>query len=254
MTVTSTILEKFATKQAHLGSALVHFVVALCVMFLLGDEDGKEVRSPSMTIIGANGGTKTVKFLDIKYPLVAFPLITCFFHLLYARLGGAGQLRYLEYSITASIMLVIIQILAGETVYENVQTIIVLMFVTMWCGFFQDLKIDMPKIGNVAFWVGWVPYIYAWTLVITRFFNTIAESNEDPLSEGVPTFVYLIIWIELAFFSLFGVVQWYYVVNLKNYNEQRYEGAYNLLSVTSKVFLVAMAFFGLKGMEVNDSI
>ena len=115
---------------------------------------------------------------------------------------------------------------------------------TMLLGYVQDEKINNRGMSNAAFWFGWVPYVAAWALVITRFFNTVSSDR------NVPGFVKSIIWIELAVFTCFALTQYWFVVRPGAvYNQQSYDGTYNTLSITAKTLLVAFAYFGLKGMN-----
>jgi hypothetical protein len=229
-----------STKAANMGLALFHFGMATAVATTLEDN---EFSRPNVSMIKPDG--KTASFtVDVKWLIVAFTIITGMFHLMYAYRGFAGQLRYIEYAITASIMIMIIQLLSGEENFIVLAAVFALMASTMLLGYVQDEKIQNRGMSNAAFWFAWVPYIVAWGIVINRFLHTVSNADGD-----VPAFVKYIIWIELVAFTTFAMTQYWYLIRPgARYNQQRYDGTYNTLSVLAKGLLVGFAYFGLRGM------
>ena len=62
----------------------------------------------------------------------------------------------------------------------------------------------------------------------------------------VPEFVIAIYAVEVLLFSIFALVQWIYVTRPGELTDRiTMEGWYNLLSLTSKMLLVWLAFGGL---------
>ena len=238
------VLTSLSSKRANLGFALLHFLSAAVVGTMLPDDLPQNIEKPAVMFVNPNGKTGSFR-INIKYLIIAFTLITGMFHLLYALRGMAGKLRYIEYAVTASIMIMIIQLLSGEDNFQVLVLVLGLIASTMLFGFLQDDKIMYPGLSTAAFWFGWVPYIAAWFVVIMRFLNSVNSANGDE----VPGFVKSIIWIEFLIFSCFAFVQWWFVVrSARPVGGPRYDGAYNLLSITAKMLLVWFAFFGLRGI------
>ena len=247
----SQILTAMSSKAANLGLALFHFTLAGVVGATLEDDKNPNVTQPVVYMINPNRGGPLNTSISIKWLIVAFTIVTGMFHLVYAYQGYAGRLRYIEYAITASTMIMIIQLLSGENDFIALLTVFALMATTMLMGFVQDEKLTNPGMTNASFWFAWVPYSVAWAVVIVRFFNTLNNAS-DP--EAIPGFVKAIIWIELFFFTTFAFTQYFFVVRPgARYDLKKYDGTYNILSVLAKGLLVGFAYFGIKGMSEEDS-
>ena len=200
-----------------------------------------------------------VAVVSVKTLLIFFLAVTGTFHVIYAYAGiRAMSLRFVEYSITASIMLVIIQLLSFEDNGDLIIACAVLMATTMLFGLIQDGRTWSRSVGTQGFWLGWIPFIVAWFFVVKRFFFTVSLAPDE-----VPSFVKYIIWGEVALFSCFAIVQYIFLVRASGSaigaaasgNTDallRYSGSYNLLSVTAKMFRALMAFFGLKGTKAPE--
>jgi len=150
--------------------------------------------------------------------------------------------------------MMIIQLLSGEDNGDLVVACAALIATTMFFGLVQDDRVRNRSTSTKAFYLGWIPFVVAWFFVIKRFFFSLS------LSDKVPDFVRWIIWGEVALFSCFALVQYFFLVRPTGSaigaetsgNENalmRYAGAYNMLSITAKMFLALMAFFGLKNMN-----
>lgn len=138
---------------------------------------------------------------------------------------GTNGWRFVEYSISASIMLVCIAIVSGILEYTTILSVATLTFITQILGLvseqlFQDGNVrlgkddvyekdDMEKqmifmryMGWIAHFGGWVTMIVAYYgIVIQHFTESVEHSNDVP----VPEFVTVAVWIVFVFFNLFGV-------------------------------------------------
>lgn len=169
--------------------------------------------------------------------LASFSLITALFHFIYYYKGSNDSLRFIEYSLSASIMAGIIGILVGIYSIYELLLIIGLTSSTMLFGFLEETTPENSPIH--PFYYGFIPYIFMWTIVSWQFIRSALVLN-------VPTFVWAIFFCEVVLFSSFAVVQWYYKVN-NNDNGGKSSMWYDVLSLTSKMILVWVSFFGLLG-------
>jgi len=168
---------------------------------------------------------------------------------------GINMFRWVEYFFSASIMIVIIARLCGVLGIYEIICIFFLVAITQCFGAFADvwnvllMKIawndgTMPGIdknGSSSYsWItriwphllGWIPQTVAWTLIFIRLGR--ADRDTD---NSMPTFVWVIVFLESAFFSSFGFVQLY--VHTRGIEGRGIcaESAYGILSAVSKPIL-----------------
>ncbi len=251
------VLEWLGGSTSNMLLATVMFMMAVYVSQALEVTDANRFiieRPLNYTPLQEPGPQVTV--VSVKTLLVFFLAVTGAFHVIYAYAGTrATSLRFVEYAITASAMLVIIQLLSFEDNADLILACATLMATTMLFGLIQDGRLRSRAIGTQAFWIGWIPFIVAWFFVVKSFLFTVSLAPDE-----VPWFVKYIIWGEVALFSCFAIVQYIFIVResgsaigaeVSGDKEAllRYAGSYNLLSITAKMFLALMAFFGLKGMS-----
>lgn len=173
--------------------------------------------------------------------LAAFTFITGCFHLYYyLNLSSHDSaLRFLEYSVTATIMAAIIAILTGITDVYTLMGIEGLTATTMVFGYLEEKTTGKVSLMFRPFWLGWIPYLVAWIIITWHFIRANMEFE-------VPEFVIAIYTVEVVLFSIFAWVQWVYVVKPDTLTSRmEMEGWYNFLSITSKMLLVWLAFGGL---------
>ena len=127
--------------------------------------------------------------------------------------------RWIEYSISATIMILVISYLCSIVDAQMLCLLGGLTITTMIHGHLHEV-ICRPRSaaqwaiantwdrlqGHVA---GYVPYLTAWSLIIFRFLQAAGRETVD--SEGntrsMPDFVYAIVFSEIAIFSCFAIVQ-----------------------------------------------
>lgn len=135
-------------------------------------------------------------------------------------------------------------VLSGITDLHMQFLIFGLSFVTMLFGMIFELEnrkkrlVAQKEIRWYLFWLGFIPHIFSWTVVVAFFFY--ALSNGDP-----PAFVYAIIFIIFALDLTFAIVlglQWSAKRCFRPYING--EIAFIVLSFTSKNLLAWINFFG----------
>lgn len=241
-----------------LGSKFsTQFFNAICVVAHWGSAIVTTIAAADSNFIGTSGRTKLfiMKPVDLGQPpvleewanpsifsfLAAFTFITGCFHLYYyLNLSSHDSaLRFLEYSITATIMAAIIAILTGINDVYTLIGIEGLTMTTMVFGYLEEKTAGRVSLTFRPFWLGWIPYLVAWIIITWHFIRANMEFE-------VPEFVIAIYAVEVLLFSIFAWVQWVYVVKPDTLtNRMEMEGWYNFLSLTSKMLLVWLAFGGL---------
>lgn len=154
---------------------------------------------------------------------------------------GMNLFRWAEYSITSSLMIVVIGILCG--IYDL--STLILIFGLNACmilfGWVMEVHNQTTKKTD------WTSYIFGcfagavpWVVLGLYFFNAIG-SNAD----AVPSFVYAIFWSLLAFFNVFAInmiLQYKKVGKWKDYLYGEY--AYITLSLVAKALLAWQVWGG----------
>ncbi|KAL7574730.1 hypothetical protein ACA910_017294 [Epithemia clementina (nom. ined.)] len=156
--------------------------------------------------------------------------------------------RWFEYSLSASLMRVMIAQLSGVADLHLLFTIFVLSATTMLLGAAHEstnakARADGDRFQNwFAFWTAWLPHLASWAVIFSYFFYTVANSDESP-----PTFVWSIVIILFVLDATFALLFWW------QWNESRPdffdnyingEIGFILLSFTSKAALAWINYFG----------
>ena len=115
--------------------------------------------------------------------------------------------RWIEYFLSATVMIVIISYTLGIRDRDTLLSIGALVATTMTFGYWVEVG-GRPRNANewtsdlyqrLLPWVlGHIPQIVAWTLIIMRFYNVLSEDDR------APAFVHAILWSEFVLFFSFG--------------------------------------------------
>lgn len=169
-----------------------------------------------------------VSWIYLTVLVAAFSFLSSFFHLgnaliwrkqyIKALEAGYAPFRWIEYSISASIMILILAYISGTVVMSTHVMLFGLTFITMIFGHLHEV-ICRPKsldewTGSKlwrlqAHFMGYIPQCFAWGVVMGQFLEGASNSTVDSLGETrqMPTFVYIIVFGELLIFWSFGIVQ-----------------------------------------------
>jgi hypothetical protein len=211
---------------------------------------------------GRDHGTLPVSALIAL--LAVFTMITGLVHILaygrspggwYQRSVDQGQnwVRWIEYAITATIMVVVIAITCGT----NSTDVLILMGVStlccMLCGYLSEATATTHfRVSAVATLVGWMLLIAVFSLVVRRFASIYRQSQEDGRDgrDGPPAWVWVILICLTLLFGVFGFIhlvhmrkQWKSRASI-TFN-RRIETSYTIASIVSKTLLVSMMGYGL---------
>lgn len=165
----------------------------------------------------------------------------------------------LEYTLNATLFAVLKALLCGITEAYVVTLIAGLMLTS---AVYVHVNKKFKEGGKN--WVlsphlwGWVPYLFQWGNMLVYFFVVTRDDDNKP-----PDFVYAIVFGEMLLFSSFAFVQIWYVL-IPSYNQKTggyirlyqnssiiksMDGAYNILSLVAKLFLVYVTFGGIVGQN-----
>lgn len=154
---------------------------------------------------------------------------------------GVNLFRWMEYSITASMMIVVIGILCG--IYDL--STLILLFALNACmilfGWVMEVHNQtIQKVDWTAFIFGCFAGIVPWIVLGLYFFNAI-KSNPG----AVPAFVYAIFWSLLFFFNIFAINMFLQYKKIGRWKDYIYgEYAYITLSLVAKTLLAWQVWGG----------
>lgn len=160
--------------------------------------------------------------------------------------------RWLEYFITASLMMAIIAFLSGLRDVMTLSLVSGLIAATMLFGFMSEL-VNRPLSASrwniesvwhrlVPHFAGYVPYAFAWTAVILSFLDSICAA---------PSWVIAIIFAQLGLFTSFVGPQIYQIVQPPS-KFYRGEIGFIILSFISKSVLGILLLAGGMSQEEFD--
>lgn len=189
--------------------------------------------------------------------LLVFTSITCLFHIIAAVSNniyennvksGRNPMRWLEYSITATVMLLIIAITSGvdDTTWRVL--ICILSVTCIFCGYLSELpSIDksMWAKGSITA-LGWVAMLGAYAKIGTSFYTRVNQSTQA--GANIPGFVYAIVIVIGILYASFGGIHLVHLIKGRENIDTNInvEGAYVVDSLVSKVLLVGLLFGGIE--------
>jgi hypothetical protein len=150
--------------------------------------------------------------IDVRYIMIVFFALSAIFQGTASAFwsGRSGVLRYVEYSLTASCMIMAIAVEVGIRDVYTIECMFFLVWITMYCGVAADFA---ARYLGAWTWVfphlaGWATLLAAYVPIIDSF---LLSSDRSELQ--APAFVRALIIVEFLFFSCFGFVQVYGLAN-----------------------------------------
>ena len=194
-----------------------------------------------------------VSGLALKLILVFIFLITAAFHFFYYTnyryykevLGGRNRYRWIEYGITATMMIFILCLISGvKELYATLSTVF-LSIIMMSFGYFFEMSKD-PKVKLSAIIMGFFALVCIWSIILGQFVPNIISAKNDQ-DYDIPDWVYGVLFPMIFWWVSFGIVAIlnYKAYRKKGYDFTRYERYYILLSYFSKAFMGYYLTFGL---------
>ena len=206
---------------------------------------------------------EVVTTVDLALLISTFFFITAIFHLSYfigrnswyAKFleDGWNPVRWIEYAITATIMVVILSLTAT---LQDMSTFIMVIVATsmimlLGAGIERAMIKDDKFQAGLLLKVGWILQIAVFVVIGIAFVTTIQAVNKkltaEQAKETIPSWVYVILIGELIFFSCFGIVsavQFVRKFGRKKTDFVKYERVYHLLSLLAKLTLGWVFFVG----------
>ncbi|WP_233572031.1 heliorhodopsin HeR [Halosegnis longus] len=234
--------------------AILHFLQGVAMVIV-----AEQVLWPiTRTRYGFNPETETifpetVSFIDANLPLLvaAFLFISAFAHaaiatVLYDRYveyldRGMNPYRWYEYSVSASLMIVVIGMLAGVWDLGTLVGLFALVAVMNLCGLLMEQRNESTEeIDWTPYWVGSIAGLVPWVVIAITFIGSVTASSGE-----FPQFVIYIYVSIFVFFNLFALnmaLQYLEVSRWKNYLFG--EKMYVLLSLVAKSVLAWQVYFG----------
>lgn len=188
--------------------------------------------------------------IQLPWLIAIFFFLSAFFHLVIAtiynktynkNLGlGMNKLRWVEYSISASIMMVAIALLVGVYDLSSLVMIFALTGIMNLMGLIMEVHNQTTNKTNwLSYWIGCLSGALPWAVI--AFYFWLGAHN----GSKAPTFVYWIFVSIFVFFSCFAlnmVLQYKKVGPWKDYVYG--ERAYIILSLVAKSLLAWQVFAG----------
>jgi len=163
---------------------------------------------------------------------------------------GQNPFRWIEYSISASVMHVQIALLSGVMDLHLLIAIFLLTATTMVFGHYQEVlsQYDQGASGKkslFSFWIGFIPHIGNWGIIMSYFFQGVMTG--DP-----PAFVWAIIFILFILDATFAVNQWLQQKGIGKWKNYLYgEYVFIVLSFTAKQLLAWVNYGGTNSLGSN---
>ena len=244
--VTDPVFSRLRVYNLVMGA--LHFAQGVLILILATDFTLPVVATYLFGPPGTDDFERVVLFdLSIAWGVAAFLFLSAFFHLLIATIGagryrdqlsrGQNQFRWIEYSISSSIMIVLIAMLPG--IYD-VAALLALFGVNAGMIFFGSVqeRYEAPGGSLWPFWLGVVLGVVPWIAIGVYLVSPGADTE-------VPGFVYGIFISLFIFFNTFAInqlLQYKQVGRWKNYLTG--ERTYILLSLLAKSALAWQVFSG----------
>jgi hypothetical protein len=151
--------------------------------------------------------------------------------------GGINRFRWVEYSFSATLMVLLISLYSGIT---DITALIAIAGANVAMILFGWLQERMNPPGRetttmVPFWFGTLAGVAPWVAIAVNLLG----------ADEVPTFVYGIFFAQLAFFFSFGVNQWLQYRGVWRWADYAFgEKAYLVLSLGAKSVLAWQIYGG----------
>jgi hypothetical protein len=230
----------------HLAQSIVIFLLSnnytlpITTSFLSYDTSTRTLKPVTETIINLPLGPMISLFLLLS--AIAHYTISFSYSWYVNNLKkGINYARWFEYSLSASVMIVLIGQLCGMYDVASLLMAFVLTGVMNLCGLLMEVHNQTtPRTNWTAFTVGSIAGIAPWIALAIYFFGSLSTSNGN-----VPTFVYFVLPTLFVFFFSFALNMWLQYKKAGPWKDYLFgERAYILLSLVAKSALAWQVFAG----------
>jgi hypothetical protein len=235
-------------RKWNLGLAVAHALQAVLVVVLAGDFIIQVVSSFPEGPPGTRVPTAEPLFdVRIGIAIGAFLAMAALDHFVTATVArdtyerdlrrGINRFRWVEYSFSATLMVLLIGFYSGIT---NITSVIAVAGANVAMILFGWLQERMNPPGRTTttmmpFWFGTIAGIAPWIAIAVQIVG----------SKTVPGFVYGIVIVQFVLFFSFGLNQWLQYRGISKWSDYIYgEKVYLVLSLAAKSVLAWQIYFG----------
>ena len=248
----------------NLGVGSIHLVQGIVILLLSTSFAIPVVATVQTGAPGAAGSLSLSKqFFEFDFPIAIaiFLFLAAGDHLLMAAprfrdwyeanlLRGVNYARWIEYSVSASIMILLIALLNG---INNLYALMAIFGVNAAMILFGLVMEQVNRDRETVNWwpfilgciVGIVPWIAITVALVTAATDSTMVNGVPANAEGVPTFVYAIVISLFLLFNCFAVNQWLQYRGRGRFADHLHaEKVYLVLSLVAKSALAWQIFAG----------
>ena len=194
---------------------------------------------------------KKVYMYDISYLLPVFPMLSSVNHFIstmntsyYEEIlkQRINTMRWFEFSISAGVMLWIVATLSGIVEIRSLISLSLLNALLQYIGYLLEVALSEGQSKKKLLellGIAWVIHFTIWSQIFISFFSVTHNAERK-----IPKAVYSIVIVLFLLFSSFGVLQTLWISQVIT-DYQKVELGYVILSLTAKMFLSFMTFFGV---------
>lgn len=246
-------ISKISLKKFNLVMSFLHFFQGTLILIL-----SKEFLLPiSGSFLKFDSATQNLQpatkvLFDFSLPMLIaiFFFLSASFHLIIATFynkdynldlsKGMNKLRWIEYSISASIMMVAVSLLVGVYDLMSLVMIFILTAVMNLMGLVMEVHNQTTEKTNwLSFWIGCLAGIIPW--VVIAFYMWLGADN----GSKAPDFVYYIFISIFVFFNTFAINMYLQYKKIGAWKSYLYgELVYIFLSLFAKSLLAWQVFAG----------
>lgn len=241
-------------RRFNLLVGMLHFGQGLAVLLLSKDfklpilSSYLNFDNASQTLVPA---TKELFLLPLPWIIAGFLFLSALFHLIIATIynnqynadleKGINKLRWVEYSLSASTMMIAIAMLVGIYDISTLLMIFGLVAIMNLMGLMMEVHNQTTKSLNwLSYWIGCLAGIIPWIAVGIFFWSAATYGSGD-----IPTFVYWIYVSIFLFFNCFAINMVLQYKKIGKWQDYLYgERAYIILSLVAKSALAWQVFAG----------
>ncbi|MEV6612583.1 heliorhodopsin HeR [Streptomyces sp. NPDC051051] len=235
-------------RRWNLGLTLLHLVQAVAIVLLAGDFSITVTASVPEGPPGTEAPAPEALFdVPIGWAVAVFLTLAAVDHLLTATVcrriyerdlrRGINRFRWLEYALSATLVVLLIGFYAGITSINAVLAVVGANIGMILFGWVEELMNPPGRARTtmLPFWFGTLVGVTPW---ISIAYNIVA-------AETVPGFVYGIVLVQATLFFSFGLNQWLQYRGAGRWSDYAYgEKAYLVLSLVAKSLLAWQIFTG----------
>lgn len=243
-------------RKINLWMAAAHGIQA-ALLLLLSSDFAASITTQYLVFDSASealvSASRTVAEFPFVYGVAGFSLISATFHLMIATVffnkykkylkKGMNPYRWIEYSLSASLMIVLIALLSGIFDLSSLIMMFGLTAIMNLMGLMMEVHNQTTKKTNwLSYWIGCLAGILPWVVIGVYFWGSATAANPG---EGIPAFVYFI-WVSIfMFFNSFAVNMYLQYKKMGKWSDYLYgERVYIWLSLFAKSALVWQIYAG----------